>query len=275
MEQAELLDKIQNRTKFLRNKFSESDVNYLSGELSQLIFKEEEILTPFLDPAQRQILKELAGNDFSLQEFGGYHDFEKARVIIRKDWQYQEVNSFEVALFEINYNQKFSQISHGQILGVLANSGIQLSAFGDIITDGQGRWQFFAKQELADFFQNEIFKIGSTHVKIKKLPINHVLPVVDEHEENSYIVSSLRLDAVVSALSRISRKQGQGKITDGEIKINWHEEHDFNIMVKMDDVISIRHLGRIKIINITTTRKGRYCLEVYLWQSKNHKIKRH
>ena len=52
-------------------------IDYFTGLFNQLIFKHESILTDFLDPAKRDILRTIVGNDAFIQEYGGYPDAEK------------------------------------------------------------------------------------------------------------------------------------------------------------------------------------------------------
>lgn len=51
------------------------------GLFNQLIFKQEAILTDFLDPGKREILKTIVGNDALVQEYGGYKNAEKREYI--------------------------------------------------------------------------------------------------------------------------------------------------------------------------------------------------
>ena len=39
-------------------------------------------------------------------------------------------------------------------------------------------------------------------------------------------------------------------------------------MVKEDDVLSLRHFGRVLIENVSATRKGKYKVVLKLWQTK-------
>lgn len=90
----------------------------------------------------------------------------------------------------------------------------------------------------------------------------------DDSKELSVITISLRLDAVVSAVTNLSRSQVKKMIEDGEVKLNWHLVAQSNIIVSVQDMLSIRHYGRYEIINLTTTKKGKKRLEIKAWQAK-------
>ena len=248
-------------------------VDKMNGIINNVLGKHEEVLTDFLDPGERDILKKIARTEVCLQSFGGYSNAEKKRVFITEDWNTIAPSSYQITVFNIEYPQKFACLTHSAILGSLANAGIETSTFGDIITDGDGRWQFFAKSELKDFFQHEINHIGKTKVRIRPSLNQKVIIVDDESEVSTAIVSSLRLDAVLASITHESRQQIKANISNNLVKLNWHSVKDFNIMVDEDDVLSLRHFGRCKITDISTTRKGKHKVVYKLWQTKrkNHR----
>ena len=248
-------------------------VDKMNGLINNVLGKHEEVLTDFLDPGERDILKKIAQTEVCLQSFGGYSNAEKKRVFITEDWDTIAPSSYQITVFNVEYPQKFACLSHSAILGSLANAGIETSTFGDIITDGNGRWQFFAKSELKDFFQHEINHIGKTKVRIRPSLNQKVIIIDDESEMLTAIVSSLRLDAVLASITHESRQQIKANISNNLVKLNWHSVKDFNIMVDEDDVLSLRHFGRCKITDISTTRKGKHKVVYKLWQTKrkNHR----
>ena len=241
------------------------------GIFNQLIFKNEAILTDFLDPGKRDILKTIVGNEAFIQEFGGYEDAEKKRVYLNLEWDNLKPDDYQIIPFEIEYPEKFSQLNHSSILGTLANSGLETDTFGDIVTDGKGRWQFFAKKELSDFFIEQIDRVGNVKVKIKPISFKDVLTPQDDSLEKNIIINSLRIDAFLAGISKDSRGQIQKAIESKLVKLNWHEIQDSNIMVNVNDIVSLRHFGRIVISNISATKKGKYKVVLKLWQTKKHK----
>ena len=258
---------------FKDNLSDQKTVDKMNGLINNVLGKHEEVLTDFLDPGERDILKKIAQTEVCLQSFGGYSNAEKKRVFITEDWDTIAPSSYQITVFNVEYPQKFACLSHSAILRSLANAGIETSTFGDIITDGNGRWQFFAKSELKDFFQHEINHIGKTKVRIRPSLNQKVIIIDDESEMLTAIVSSLRLDAVLASITHESRQQIKANISNNLVKLNWHSVKDFNIMVDEDDVLSLRHFGRCKITDISTTRKGKHKVVYKLWQTKrkNHR----
>lgn len=159
-------------------------------------------------------------------------------------------------------------MTHSQILGVLANSGVEISSFGDIINDEEDNWQIFVKKDLTDFFIQNITRIGRSKVKLKPISRNEVLNVADDATSKSAVSISLRLDAVIASAANMSRSQVKESINNGNIKLNWHVVQESNIIVNVYDILSIRHFGRIQLEKISHTSKGKYRLEFKVWQTK-------
>lgn len=243
-------------------------IDKLVGLFNNLVFKHQDILTDFLDPGERDILKTIVGNDAFIQEFGGYKNAEKKRVYLSEEWVNLTPNDYKITAFNIEYPVKFEKLNHSSILGTLANSGIEMDTFGDIITDGKGKWQFFGKTELISFFTEQIDRIGRNQVKVKPILFKDILEPQDDSTEKIEIVASLRIDAVLAGISKQSRGQIQKAIEAKEVKLNWHDNQNSNIMVKADDVLSLRHFGRVQIEDIVSTRKGKYRVVLRVWQTK-------
>lgn len=248
-------------------------VDKLVGLFNNIVFKQEAILTDFLDPGQRDILKTIAGKEILVQEFGGYKAAEKKRVYLDPYFQKLDIQDFEIIPIEIDYPQKFVSLNHSNILGTLANSGVDLDTIGDIITDDEANWQFFVKKDLADFFINQIDRIGRTKVKLKPVNLKQVLSPVDDSKVDTSFVVSLRLDAVISAITNKSRSQAKELIESGLVKLNWHKVENSNIIIKENDMLSVRHFGRIQITDFTATRKARFKVVFKLWQKHTKKIR--
>lgn len=242
-------------------------IDYFVGLFNRLIFKHQAILTHFLDPREREILETVVGGEALLQEFGGYQAAEKKRVYLSEDWENLKPDDYKIVLYQIDYPQKFAQLRHGQILGSLANSGVEVATFGDIVTDGQGTWQFFAEAELSDFFDRQIDRIGRTRVRLHQVPLKELTAIEDNSVTESAVASSMRLDALLAAVTGKSRSQLKDAFTAGDVKLNWHEEAAPEKIAAIGDMISLRHFGRLQISDVKPTKKGRLHLDYQLWRS--------
>lgn len=239
------------------------------GLFNQLIFKQKAILTDFLDPGKREILKTIVGNDALIQEYGGYKNAEKKRVYLSLDWENLRPEDYQITPINIEYPMKFEKIRHGSILGSLANSGVDTDTFGDIITDGEGNWQIFVKTELRDFFLEQIDRIGKVRVKLREISFKEILIPEDTSLQKTEIIASLRSDSVLAGISKQSRTQIKKLIENKKAKLNWHDIQDSNIIIKVGDVLSLRHFGRVEITDISATKKGKYKVVLKLWRTRN------
>lgn len=248
-----------------------SVIDKMTGFFNSIIFKHNSILTDFLNPGERAILKTVSGKELFMQENGGYPNAEKQRVFLSEDWSNTAKINYEITPCVINYSRKFMELTHSSILGSLANSGIETDTFGDIITDGKGNWQIFVKTELVEFFQKEIQLIGHVRVKIEPISNADILIPQDDSLTRSVVIASLRIDALLSSINNQSRKQVKNAIMTNLVKLNWHGIKDSNIIVKESDLISLRHFGRCQIVRITKTRKGKYKVVLKLWLTKKNR----
>lgn len=238
------------------------------GFFNKFLFQNEPILTDFLNPREAYIFKEIVGGCGQIYEYGGYGSAEKKRLLLC-DWSTPyDANLFKIVPLKIEYNKKWDKITHSQILGVLTNLGVDTSTFGDIISDEKSNWQFFVKKELADFFIDQIDRIGRAKVKIKKILFKEVLQIKDDSIQKEVVAVSMRLDAVVSAITNLSRSQVKKAVSDSYVKLNWHDVNESHIIINIGDVLSIRHFGRAKILDITATKKGKRKILYKIWQSK-------
>lgn len=268
------LENINQRKHYVEGILGETESSKLVDKLlhyyKKALYSNQPVLSEFLNPGQRAVLKILVGSDISFQEFGGYPAAEKKRVLLSEGASYS-LDAFQISICQIVYPKKFVQLNHSMILGSLANSGIKTETFGDIITDNHGNWQFMADNKLLPFFKSELQYIGKTKVSIKQLPQTRVLVPADDSKMASVIVASLRLDALLLAISKLSRSQIKAAVSAKLVKLNWFTVTETNLMLQRDDVLSLRKFGRLQITDIGQTKKGKYKVVLKFWQAKKYK----
>lgn len=69
---------------FKGNLSDQKTVDRMNGLINDVIYKHQKVLTEFLDPGERDILKKLAENEVCLQSFGGYLNAEKKSCYNRR-----------------------------------------------------------------------------------------------------------------------------------------------------------------------------------------------
>lgn len=213
-------------------------------------------LTEFLDPRQAYIVETLIKQetDLAFKFYGGYEQAERTRCCIYPDYYIPSLEEFDMVLFEINYPKKFTQLSHGKILGTLVNSGVKREFFGDIISDGEN-WQVFVAKEVQAYIQLQVTKIGNVTVRLEEQSYTKLIVPKDSWQVENTTVSSMRIDTIISSVFAISRQRAKQLIEGGKVKINWRVAERPDFVLDSLDIVSIRGFGRIQIQRIDGTTK--------------------
>ncbi|KKB39270.1 YlmH family RNA-binding protein [Bacillus thermotolerans] len=208
-------------------------------------------LTDFLDPREQEIIRSLIGaqGETAVSFFGGTAEAERKRALIYPDYFIPEESDFSVVLFEIHYPEKFVSLSHPHVLGNLMGLGLRRGKFGDIILS-QNRVQFFAAQEIDNYIELHLTQVGKINVTLSKQPFHKVAAKQEDWKEMSCTVSSLRLDAVISAFTNQSRQKAQTWVRSGLVKVNWKQIENPAFECAEGDVLSVRGAGRAKLLRL-------------------------
>lgn len=214
------------------------------------------VLTDFLDPRQAYILETLIrqNSDLGFRFYGGYESSERTRCLIYPDYYTPTQEDFEIALFTIQYPKKFAQLSHSKILGTLLSTGLKRQSFGDIISDGEN-WQVLMSKEISHYVQTQIEKIGKISVRLEQANYTELIVPKDDWTLEQAIVSSLRVDVVISNVFNISRQRSKQLIESNKVKLNWMEMQRADFVLDLLDIVSIRGFGRLQIRAIEGTTK--------------------
>ena len=104
----------------------------------------------------------------------------------------------------------------------------------------------------------EIKKIGNVPVKFEKISEEDIPQ--SEFKINTILLSSLRIDNFISAVTNLSRQKSVDKIEKGNILLNYNIEKDKSTEIKEGDILTIKKVGKFKFQEV----KG---------ESKKNKIK--
>lgn len=103
---------------------------------------------------------------------------------------------------------------------------------------------------------------------LEEKPLKDRLEAEDNSEIITAVASSMRLDAVLAALSNKSRSQVKEALEAGEVRLNWHEEEKGESPLKVGDILSLRRFGRVKLLSVQPSKKGRLRVEGQFWPAK-------
>lgn len=222
-------------------------------------------LTDFLDPRQQEIAHSVFGQaGVTYYSSKDYIDLEYARFLVSPDYYRLDVADFELALVEISYQAKFSQLSHSQILGSLVKGlGLKRQVIGDILV-AAGRAQVVLTKPMVSYILEHTEKMARTGVRLKEVPFDQLLMVEEAKESHLFLLSSLRLDKVVAAVTKLSRSQAQDLIVKGRVKVNYREVTKPELLLDIGDLISCRGFGRYRLLEdlgYTKTNKHKLMIE--------------
>ena len=210
----------------------------------------------FLNPYEQTVLFDELKYGYTL--YGGFSDAERKIAIFGSEDEFGYPPQPPVKIIKISpLSQKFADdLTHRDFLGSLMGLGIKRETLGDIIiSDNCG--YIFCLENMAKFISDNLTSVRRTSVfceDCEALPEN-ALP---SPEEKLIIVSSLRLDALISAIYNISRSKSSSLIEGEKVFINGRLSSSISKPIDVDETISVRGYGRFKITKILgDTRKGR------------------
>ena len=207
--------------------------------------------TLFLDAKEFKLISnKLKSKDYNV--YLPYKDSEK--VILYKD----EIP--KVTLFKIN---SYNTLKHNEILGSILSLNIQNNYLGDIIVDNDN-YYFYIISSLNDYIKNNLNSIGNKSVSLEEIDIDSLKDYERKYEEYEIIVSSLRIDNVISKIINTSRDKVIEKIKNKEIILNYEILNKNFYMLKENDIFSIRRYGKYKYINVVNNTKSGKLVIKYL-----------
>ena len=144
----------------------------------------------------------------------------------------------------------------GSLFGLQIDSGL----FGDIIITNN-HYYIMVLEQIYNLIINEYNMVGNKHIKLKEVPLSVLENYERTYQELELIVSSLRIDNVISSIIGTSREAIKKKFQDDEIILNYETCHKINYVLKENDVFSIRKYGKYRFINIIKqSKKGHYLI---------------
>lgn len=212
-------------------------------------------LTKFLTLEEQKIIEKNCNNYrfFPL-------DCERKRAFVCKG----EINKndFQIDIIKITYNKKFGEIKHKDILGAIIGLGIKRECIGDIIVSDD--IYVYVIQDMTTFIINNLITVGRVNVNITLSSFDEVKNInVENYIETEIIVSSYRLDTIVSEITSLSREKAKQYVTLKNVKVNGNINTNPDYIVKFNDLISIHRFGRVIITEeVRKTKKDKNIIKI-------------
>lgn len=207
--------------------------------------------TFFLDPKElKEVTSKLKKDEYSI--YKPYLDSEK-NILYHK-------NKPEVLLYEIHCN---SLLRHQDILGSLYSLNIDKGLFGDILIIN-GKYYIYILKILQNYFESNFLTIRNSSITLEEVDLSLLENYQREYERIEIIVSSLRIDTIISTICHVPRSSISDMIKKKEIMYNYDYLKSTSILLKENDTFSIKRIGKYKFNGIVkTTKSNHYIVSIY------------
>ncbi len=242
---------------------------YLIGHLKDLANRSYErgiyTYSEFLGVSDQGILDthrdEFEFSGYSL--YGGHELSERCIACFGNEEQLGYPPTYPVSIVLLRpLAEKFSEeLSHRDYLGALMNLGIKRETLGDIRIVKHDAY-VFCLDEVSSFICLELTRIKHTQVRGEVVTAD-IPELAVTLQEESYPVSSLRIDVVMAALCKKSRKEILAFFEKGEVLLNGRIITKNADLLKPGDVFSVRGFGKFRLEGIGgTSKRGRTYIRV-------------
>ena len=199
--------------------------------------------TFFLDPKeQREMISKLRKNEYKI--YKPYKDSEKNIFYLDK---YPEVILYEIKIKK--------EVRHQDILGSIYGLNIDGGLFGDILII-DGHYYVYILSMLRNYFESNFLMVGHSYIELEEIDVDTFKDYERDYEEFELIVSSERIDTVISSIIHSGRNKIKDLIKDKDIILNYDYLKDTSYKLKEGDIFSIRRIGKYKYSGIINKTKS-------------------
>lgn len=219
--------------------------------------------TNFLDVYQQStVIEYLRKRNVSYDFYGGFDDSERKIAVFFPDYvegtDYIVENTQLSPIVSLDIKKdNFSALSHRDYLGAVMGLGIKREMVGDILVDEKGCSMAVVRSVSAYICEN-LTSVGRGSVKVTVNESFESRTDKGTFENKRCYVSSMRLDAVVSAAFSVSRNTAVERIRRGEVLVNGVVAAKADAKVTFGSKLVIHGSGKVIIEeDAGITKKGR------------------
>ncbi|QQK07692.1 YlmH/Sll1252 family protein [Miniphocaeibacter halophilus] len=152
-------------------------------------------------------------------------------------------------------------INHRDVLGSLLALGVNRSKIGDILFTDK-KMAIVLRSSLTNYILQNLLSISKYNVSFSldnEFSFNNL---IENTKKYFAIVSSLRLDLIISEIINYPRNKTSSLLNSGKIKVNYEEIKKSHYELNEGDIISIKGFGRFKFLKVLgVTKKNKYKIE--------------
>ncbi|WXR61688.1 YlmH/Sll1252 family protein [Peptostreptococcaceae bacterium AGR-M142] len=195
--------------------------------------------------------------DISYKIYKGYNDSYYGVIYIYPYYIDEKDLEEPIKILEVNGNFKFKKLSHRDYLGSLLSLGIKREKIGDILVNEDFAYVIL-KKEIASYVMNNLNNVNQNKVNLKEVSCEKIVFNGYDFKEEMLVISSLRLDLIISKVYNISRTKSLNIIKNEHVKIDFKVESNNSSTLEEKNLISVRNYGRFILKSIEgSTRKGK------------------
>lgn len=215
--------------------------------------------TRFLSVAEQSDLMMLG---LKHELIGGYDSAERRIAVFGSEEELGYPYESPIRIIKIMpRSQKYAEkLTHRDFLGSLMALGITRDMLGDIqIYENEG--YLFCLESIAEYIITNLTDVRKTPVKCELSDLPEKLAEVPDAV--SYVIASERLDAIISAVYKISREEAKKMAEKELVFINSRLINKGSAQLDAGDVVSVRGKGRFVFEGIEReTKKGKLRVNV-------------
>ena len=218
--------------------------------------------TAFLDMRQATLAEKAAFSAGARRLlFGGYPDAERRVMIFLPDYMSKDdaldPDNCPLSLLKVSVPKGSKPLTHRDYLGSLMNLGIKREVLGDIIVRSGGA-DIVILKEMEDYLMSSWARAGRNNLSVSAAALTELDLGELRTEEIRDTVASLRLDAVISSVFRLSRGKAQEAVRQGLIYVNGIQCLKPDAEVEAGDKLVLRGKGKAVLREAGgLSRKGR------------------
>ena len=221
--------------------------------------------TVFSDFLGLSEISEISAMRFSVPVtlWGGYENAERCVACFGDREYFADKFDYPIKCILIKpVNQKFADnLSHRDFLGSLMGLGIRREVLGDIIIS-ENKGYLFCLETIADYIMENLTQARHTTVECE-LTENIPTDILPQPENLEIIVSSERIDVIVSAIYKMSRSQVLPIFHTEKVFVNGIVKTSPSAILKVGDKVSVRGFGRFTYNGVLRhTKKERLVISV-------------
>ena len=227
--------------------------------------------TDFLDMSQKALVEEilLKRKEKNYAFYGGFDGAERTMLVLFPDTYLEEKNVYNQIMTVIRISlpkELHENYEHKTYLGAIMKLGVKREKVGDILVRNDGA-DIVISKDIEKFLLNNLNNlIRFQKAKIENVNIENIKVIEKEKQILKINVPSMRLDAIVGELARVSRNDANSLIEQERVFVDFKEELRNSKIIEEGAIITIRGKGRFTISKILgETKSKRINLEIEKW----------